>query len=132
MNVIVCIDNNKGMLFNHRRISKDEVVIRKIKEISEDQLWIRAFSLDLFPESDRVNSDMILKANKNDFCFVEDLLLSPYIDKIEKLYIFHWNRNYPSDFKFDLDYSKDFLLQNSETFIGKSHEKIRLEVYKHV
>ena len=50
-------------------------------------------------------------------------------DKIEKLIVFKWNREYPSDFSLDIDLSQWSLISTTD-FKGNSHEKITMEVYK--
>ena len=131
MNVIVCVDNSLGMLFNNRRQSRDSVVINKILEISEgDRLLICEFSRSLFSDGCNcvVDNDFLLNAENGDFCFVENRHLLPYEDKIEKLFIFKWNRDYPGDFFVDITLDRWKLLSASE-FEGNSHKSITLEVY---
>ena len=36
MKIILCVDDNYGVLFNNRRVSRDGAVISKIKEILGD------------------------------------------------------------------------------------------------
>lgn len=131
MNVMVCVDDDYGMLFNHRRQSSDQKLIERIKVIAKQRLWITEFSSKLFDCDIKTDQNMLGKAESDDFCFVENLRLMPYLDKINKLYVFHWNRKYPSDFKLDLNLAKDFVLEKTEDFVGKSHEKITMEVYSH-
>lgn len=126
--IFVCVDDNDGMLFNNRRQSKDGTVIEKVREITgSHKLWIRNFSRKLFVENVTTDDDMLMKAKAEDYCFVEDVSLSEYADRIDAVYIFRWNRKYPSDFKFDMDVEKYFHLERTEEFTGSSHEKITLE-----
>jgi hypothetical protein len=128
MHIFVCIDNNNGMLFNNRRQSRDRILIEKVKEITGSSwLWIRDFSRTLFPDDVIVDNDMLTKAGEEDYCFVEDVPLNPYTDKIDEIYVFRWNRDYPSDTFFDNDMLKNFSLKSTEDFKGSSHEKITLE-----
>lgn len=131
MKIILCIDDNGGMLFNNRRQSKDMVLLEKVKAIvGERRLWISDFSKSLFENHELVDSKMLDKASEHDFCFVENLNLAPYIEKIDEIYLFKWNRRYPSDKKIDISLSDDFDFVRSEDFIGNSHEKITMEVWK--
>lgn len=126
--IFVCVDDNGGMLFNNRRQSKDGIVIEKVREITgSHKLWIRNFSRKLFVENVTTDDDMLMKAKAEDYCFVEDVSLSEYADRIDAIYIFRWNRKYPSDFKFNMDLEKYFHLEKAEEFTGSSHEKITLE-----
>lgn len=130
MNVIVCVDDDYGMLFNHRRQSSDWKLTEKIEELAEGKLWIHPFSEDLFPENVRVDEKMLEHAGDGEFCFVENLDLTPYKEKTEILYLIHWNRKYPSDFKFNKKLLKEFQIKKTEDFIGKAHEKITMEAYR--
>ena len=52
MNVILCLDDNNGMLFNNRRQSRDEKVIEKILEITKNKrLWVNKYSYSLFSDN---------------------------------------------------------------------------------
>ena len=65
---------------------------------------------------------------KTNFCFVENIALQPSLHKIDAVYRFKWNRDYPSDFKFDLDLTQWHLTEITE-FVGNSHKNITMEVY---
>ena len=130
MNIIACVDDNKGQLFNGRRQSRDSQVISKIFEITEGKnLLINGFSKKLFEEKVIVREDFLDSASEDDFCFVENILVSQYIHKINKVYLFKWNRKYPSDFTFDLELDGNFQLINVEEFQGNSHDLITLEIW---
>lgn len=130
MNIIVCVDDNNGQLFNGRRQSKDIEVVNKIYEIvSEQKLLINSFSEKLFLDKREVRNDFLEIASENDFCFVENVDVTEYISKINKVYLFRWNRDYPYDFTFDLDLSNNFTLSKVEEFKGNSHDMITLEVW---
>lgn len=131
MKIILCIDDDGGMLFNNRRQSKDIVLLEKVKEIvGGKRLWISDFSKSLFDDHAYVDSEMLDKALEQDFCFVENLNLAPYAEKIDEIYLFKWNRRYPSDKKIDISIADIFRLVRSEDFTGNSHEKITMEVWK--
>lgn len=126
VNIITCVDDRMGLLFNNRRQSQDKEVIRKINEIvGEQTLWIHPYSKTLFPEA-QVSEEFLEHAKNNDFCFIENTQVPP--EKVNKLYLFHWNRIYPSDFSLKLPMDTYKIIQ-TEDFIGSSHEKITLEVY---
>ena len=36
MTIFVCIDDKNGMLFNHRRQSRDEAVLKDMLDVAED------------------------------------------------------------------------------------------------
>ena len=130
MNVIVCIDDNKGMLFNQRRQSKDMEVVKDIWRMT-DVLWIAPFSKTMFEDSkDKViiDEELLEKANNGEYCFVENKELAPFCDDIEQLVLYKWNRKYPCDFRLDIQYEKWNLVRTQE-FVGNSHEKVTKEIY---
>ena len=130
MKVIVCIDDNKGMLFNKRRQSRDVKVLEDIVSLT-NEVWIDSFSEQLFEGIKiKVNIlDALLEdAPKGAYCFIEDKRLKPHESNIEHLIIYKWNRSYPSDFKLDLDL-KEWKLVESLDFAGNSHDKITREKY---
>ena len=130
MNVIVCLDDKQGMLFNKRRQSRDGNVIKNIEEITKE-LWISPFSETLFSDSlcgIKSDKDYLKKADRNEFCFVEADDVSAYISKVEKIIVYKWNRHYPADFKFDVPL-ENWILIDKIDFVGTSHEKITRETY---
>ncbi len=49
MILIVCIDDNKGMMFNHRRQSQDGVLRRHILDmVGNGKLWMNEYSGKMF------------------------------------------------------------------------------------
>lgn len=129
MIVIAAVDDRFGMFFNHRRLSRDWVVTEKVKEIvGNGKLWIHPYSLDLFPDACAAE-DFLVRAGKEDFCFVENRSLRTYSDQITEIYLFFWNRKYPSDLKFDLPL-EPFWCKKYTGFPGYSHDNITLEIFE--
>ena len=133
MIVIVCVDDNLGMMFNNRRQSRDIEVVKKIIEFTKgSSLWMNKYSYELFEELDcnRINIDsgFLSETANGEYCFVENIDLEPYEKWVEKIIVFRWNTVYPSDHELDIDLGSWQLLESSE-FVGKSHEKITMEVY---
>ena len=132
MNIIVCVDDKGGMAFNHRRQSRDRVLNEKLLSLTEGhQLWMAPSSEKLFAGAPQVRAaeDFLAQAGAEDFCFVEQAALAPYLEKIGQLWLVRWNRVYPADTWLNLDLTS-WQLASSEEFPGSSHEKITLEVYK--
>lgn len=134
MKVIICLDENGGMLFNHRRQSKDRLVVDDmVRFVGNGVLRCNAYSRPLLEESGAifvVSEDFLEKAEVWDYCFVEDQGLLQYKDNISQLLVYHWNRSYPADLYLDLDIEAEgFMLVERAEFVGSSHEKITREVY---
>lgn len=133
MTVIVCLDNANGMMFNHRRQSRDANVVKDIlKTINGASLLIAPYSKPLFSHAEysvSVSDSFLIDAGAEDYCFVENTSVAEFKEKIAQLVIYKWNRDYPADFYFDIDYANDYELETTLDFIGTSHEKITREVY---
>ena len=130
MKVIVCMDDNFGMLFNQRRQSRDKVLLEDVFKATE-KVWIHSFSEKLFVDyADRIIVDdaFLEKAGEKDVCFVENQRLTAYREKINQLIVYKWNRKYPADFYLDLNLG-EWNLEETVEFAGKSHEKITREIY---
>ena len=133
MKVIACLENSNGMMFNNRRVSFDSAVITKIMELTKgDKLWMSSYSASLFNEYDMSSinfaDNALSEAADGEYCFVENLLVKPFEKWISEIIVFKWNRDYPSDFKFDIDLS-EWNLKHTKDFKGNSHDKITMEVY---
>ena len=120
-------------MFNNRRQSRDKAVIDRIVEIVQgSKLWLSSYSKSLFDQVAillEVDDNFLQKAGNGEFCFAENADITQYTPKIEKLYLFRWNRHYPADSCFNLNLAAYKLIAQSE-FAGNSHEKITLEVYE--
>lgn len=135
MHIIVCVDDNNGIMFNNRRVSFDKKVTQRIIEITQHKrLWVSHYTLKLFEKASLKNTNLIVsnsffsksKANKNDYVFVEDILPES-LEDCEEVIIFRWNRKYPSDVKFDFDLSDSFELVSSKKIKGFSHIEVTEE-----
>lgn len=131
MILIVCMDDQNGMAFNHRRQSQDRVLIERIEGLTADNnLRMAPYSQKLFSSSNILaDDDYLSKAGIDDYCFVEREDVKPHKDKTQKVIVFRWNRHYPSDLKFGIDLS-NWHLVSTEEFPGSSHLKIAMEVYE--
>ena len=135
MKVILCLDDRGGMMFNHRRQSRDREVIKDIWDMIGDQpLFMNSYSASLFSEKSdqlRIDENFLENAGRNDWCFVEDRTLLPLEGRINEVVLYRWNRRYPFDMKTDIDPpSQGFSLCESMEFAGFSHEKITKEIYR--
>ncbi len=137
MNIILCLDNEKGMTFNNRRQSRDSVVIADIiNNLNGENLVISSFSEKLFNEyigSVTVFPDdefkVLLQNGVNETYFVENTDVSSVLDKVDKLTVYCWNRLYPADLYCTVDFNC-FKQKNASELAGSSHEKITKAVYE--
>lgn len=132
MRLIACVDDRMGMLFHNRRQSQDRIVRERIlSKIDGKTLWMNDYSKKQFGDVPWIRSDkaFLQKAANGEYCFVETDDVLPYQKQIERIILYRWNRQYPSDTKFPIDLTKGWKLQTIEEFAGYSHEKITEETY---
>lgn len=133
MKIIVCTDKRGGMMFNFRRQSSDRLVMEDIKKhVGGASVRVSRYSEKLFSESGvRFSSfdNPLDGAGEEDYCFVEDVDITPYEEKIDTVVIYNWNEKYPFDKSFTTDMSK-FKKVCSEKFVGYAHDKVIKEVFK--
>ena len=138
MNIIICLDDNNGMMFNKRRQSQDRILRADLKEFIKDKdLYMNNYSYKLYKDIDngniKVSENFLEQCTENDFCLVEDKLLNNYINKINNIIIYKWSRIYPSDLYFDINLtSNSWELLETKEFEGSSHEKITRIIYRRV
>ncbi|WP_302570370.1 ribonuclease Z [uncultured Clostridium sp.] len=138
MNIIICLDDDNGMMFNKRRQSQDRILRADLKEFIKDKdLYMNNYSYKLYKDIDngniKVSENFLEQCTENDFCLVEDKLLNNYINKINNIIIYKWNRIYPSDLYFDINLtSNSWELLETKEFEGSSHEKITRIIYRRV
>ena len=134
MNIIVCLDNNGGTVFNNRRQSRDRVLIDRIIALSTGRLLrMSRYSGRMFKKDERIitSDNFMLEALPGDYCFIENTDILPFTKDIESVIVFRWNRCYPFDAVFPLkEIIADLHLINCEDFQGFSHDKITMEVFK--
>ena len=134
MTVIICIDDRNGMAFNNRRQSQDKKLLERITSaVSGKRLLMNAYSADMFGKLPQVviDEDFLNKAESNDICFAENIDVSPYADKIDKIIIYKWNRHYPSDLTFDIPLD-NYEIIKTEDFQGNSHDRITKVTYERI
>lgn len=134
MIVIVCLDEQGGMMFNRRRQSRDQFVTRDILEMCQGRhLYLNAYSASIFQDLQVeyliVADNFLEQSGEGDYCFVENQKLLPHEAVIEQLIIYRWNRRYPADFYLDLSLEKGWKKVSTCEFKGFSHDKITKEIY---
>lgn len=132
MILITCIDDNMGMAFNNRRQSRDRTVTARILEITAGKtLWTDRYSSVLFEDRSAcivADDECPARAGDGEFCFIERQDPVPYLHRVEKIILFHWNRKYPSSLKLNINLD-EWEKISSWDFSGYSHEEITEEVY---
>lgn len=127
MNVIVCLGDNNGLLFNNRRVSRDLTILNDIFKYT-DRIYVDNFSSDLI--------DFYNLRDKTSFLNIKDVEKGKYyfnevyndIKDVEKLIVYFFNRSYPHDFDFII--RENYILESEEEFAGNSHDLITKKVYR--
>lgn len=130
--LMACVDDNLGMAFNHRRQSQDRVLRQKLLERAAGKpLWMSPYSAGQFqplPQNVQVAEDFWARAGAGEYCFAELQPPGAWLDRLEGVVLYRWNRRYPSDVKFDLPL-EGFNFRARQDFTGYSHPQITEEVY---
>lgn len=132
MQLIIVVDDNMGMMFNHRRQSKDVELRKDILSLTgSNKLLVSQYTAKQFENSSLiiVDDNCLENAKENDFVFVEDLDITQYVDKVDKIHLYRWNRVYPHDVVFPISLN-NWHCSETRTFVGKSHEEISYECYE--
>lgn len=133
MTLVVCVDDDFGMLFNGRRQSKDRLLRKDLLQTTKgSRLWMNNYSASQFEEAERiiVDENFLERTGCNDYCFVENMDITPYILHVTGVIVYRWNRDYPADTFFPVALFKDrWKLCSREEFTGSSHDVITKEVY---
>lgn len=132
MTLVVCLDDNNGMMFNKRRQSADRMVDQAVLELSaEGKLYIDSYSAKKFPDACLLDGDHSSLFFDNDVCFAETAYaVTASLHYADRIIIYRWNKIYPADMYLPIDLTASAWkkLQTTE-LTGYSHEKITQEVY---
>ncbi len=143
MRVVYVLDQKNGMMFNHRRQSFDQTIIKKIVEDVKDtngRLWLSDYSKELFASYDvkvmPLEEFDLTTINDNDVVYVEniDVDLEAMIADKEvsiELNFYRWDKVYPSDKKmtFTKELLDAFFVKDSYELSGDIHDVISVEIW---
>lgn len=125
MTVIICVDNNGGILFNGKRQSKDRIFRKYLLDIVEkknSRIAMSPYTYSQFKGDERKE----LTDVKEEFSFDEDYIFLeraiPILwEKVNNLILCCWNRDYPADEYFNLPIGVECILQKTEEIVSDSH-----------
>lgn len=133
MNLIVCLDDENGMLFNKRRQSTDRHLRSHLLTfVGERTLWMSTQTASQFsdlPVGVKVAENFLVLAGEADYCFVEDSAWEQYAAGVREIVVYRWNRIYPADTRFPASELERRKLISRVDFAGFSHERITQEIY---
>lgn len=133
MTVIICVDNNGGILFNGKRQSKDRALRKYLLDIVEKEkcrIAMSSYTYSQFKEDERKEIIDV----KERFSFDEDYIFFEQAipiswEKVNNLILCCWNRDYPADEYFNLPIGVECILQKTEEIVSDSHT-LTIETYE--
>ena len=130
MKIIICLDDNNGMMFNRRRQSQDIKVIEDVsKTVKENNGFLNCsyYTQKMFEKNYPISvvEDGVFPVS---YHFIENQINT--LEAVTEITIYKWNRVYPADvyFKFDME-ECGFEKIHSSDFPGNSHENITKEIW---
>lgn len=134
MTIILCLDNRNGLMFNNRRLSRDENVIRDIIELLNGQkLYCLEYSRSLFQhygfEEHLYVMESIYTNMSDTIWFIENVDFDIHLFPVSCFIVYYWNRIYPADTVLDQSILEGYKLLSSKDFSGTSHENITKKIY---
>jgi hypothetical protein len=133
MILIFTLDDQNGTNLTGKRQSRDRIVGEKIIALAKGHLHILEKTTSFFKHNDMSDVPCVIFSDlwhlPNDAVFfAEEVVPQELMEQAEKIYVFRWNRQYPSLTKDRVNlelFNKTII----EEFPGYSHEKITLEEY---
>lgn len=127
MKCFVCIDENLGLSFNNRRLSRDKNVLLDMI-LDNEKIYMSEYSKKLFLS---YGLEKFISEDICDSCFFEKDIDYEKFNKFKTVVIYNWNRHYPSDGKLKFDFNK-YKVINILEFKGTSHEIITRTTYEKI
>ena len=132
MKLVVCLDENNGISFFHKRQSQDELQRKNLFElIGNSKLFVSDYSYDLYKDFE-FNFEIIDEKTKiieNSVFLYEGDFLEKFLQSVDEIIIYFWNRDYPFDEIFE-EFQEDYWKEKEVfEFKGKSHDKITRKIF---
>ena len=133
MKIIIAVGLRGEMLFNNRRVSRDEYIIDDMMALTGGKLTAKQYSAKLFlryPEV-RISDAAVSSLKESEWCFIEDESLGQLLPLATSLVVYNFGRTYPSELKFDTVPTEiGFIEISRKKFAGHSHDEITRTVYE--
>lgn len=132
MILILCVDKDYGMLFNHRRLSQDKnMMVDMADMIKDEKLYMNSYSYELYKNLGCQNIIVDEQLDKdNGYCLIENQTITKLNDVIKEVVIYNWNRKYPADLYFPYSLLEGWDIKECYEFVGNSHDTITKTVYE--
>lgn len=138
MTLVLTVDERGGIAFGNKRQSRDKALTKDIFNLKKGaRILAREYSRLIFDEARPIpyepifTSDPVKEAKSGDVVLLELEASRDTIEEAEEIFIYSWNRHYPSTAKLDMELIKEkFLLAEQVDFEGNSHENLTRFHYK--
>ena len=145
MQIIICTDSDGGILFNHRRVSRDIAVLRDICSLTRGRIVYvhpRTYHMIDLHKDDLDVADLaakmkvgkiqtIMKKRSNRIVyFAEQAIPAANLKNAKEIIVYNWNTKYPADVYLDKEILKGYVPVSEIEFAGRSHPKIIRTIYK--
>lgn len=126
-----CIDDQRGLAFNHRRQSRDRGLVADLLAAAGGRpVFCLPYSAVLFDPGAVTVTEAPGVVPADGILFLENADPSAYMSQAEELILYRWNRLYPADLTLrGTPVQWGYRLQDARDFAGTSHEKITRERY---
>lgn len=124
MKVIVCLDDENGMSFHHRRLSRDRVINEDM--LSYKPLIMNSYSYKMFEDEENIFIEESLPIESDMYQFIENKDINKYV--FDEIIVYYFNRRYPSDIKLHIIDHYDMI--DEIELEGYSHEVITKRIYR--
>lgn len=132
MKLVVCLDENNGIKFFGKRQSQDELQRKNLFElIGNSKLFVSDYSYDLYKDFEFKFEiiDEKTKIIENSVFLYEGDFLEKFLQSVDEIIIYFWNRDYPFDETFE-EFQEDYWKEKEVfEFKGKSHDKITRKIF---
>lgn len=133
MVIVACIDKSGNIALNTNGQLNHIIFLVRLKVVSNEALLYMNSNSNLqfgFYPMIMVDDDFLDIAEEDSYCFVEDTDITPYINRIDKIILYKWNKNFSSKFKFDTSILDNFSIVSNKCFYGETFLKISEEIYE--
>lgn len=133
MVIVACIDKLGNITADANRQINDILFIKRLWETTNEALlFINDCSRKKFFYYPMmyIDDNFLDQAEAEDYCFVENTDITPYVDRIDKIILYKWNKTFSSELKFDVSILKDYKIVSKESFLGSFHLRITEVIYE--
>ena len=133
MVIVACIDKSGNIALNTNGQLNHIIFWVRLKVVSNEALLYMNFNssrqFGYYPMK-MIDDDFLDIAGEDSYCFVEDTDITPYIDRIDKIILYKWNKKFSSKFEFDKSILDNFSVVSKKSFYGEPFLKISEIVYE--